>query len=144
MSIENEWIVLDTNIWIFGLRNQSDQPACYQVLRYLNKLLVKVPYQIFLELKANLVPEEVNRFFRLITLYPNHIEFSWEKADLNIINKYRQLGCKLGDAAIAASLEMMGITILVSENRDFYAKIEVLPFQVLRAEEILYRLDKTE
>ncbi len=25
MSIDNEWIVFDTNIWIYGLRNQVDQ-----------------------------------------------------------------------------------------------------------------------
>ncbi len=41
MSIANEWIVFDTNIWIFGLRNQADQPACYQLLQGLNMLYVK-------------------------------------------------------------------------------------------------------
>jgi hypothetical protein len=66
MSIANEWIVFDTNIWIFGLRNQADQPACYQLLQSLSLLYVKTPYQIFLELQANLVPEELKRFFRLI------------------------------------------------------------------------------
>ncbi|MDZ7288727.1 MAG: hypothetical protein ONB44_18855 [candidate division KSB1 bacterium] len=70
MSIDNEWIVLDMNIWIFGLRNQADQPACYQLLRCLNKLYVKTPYQIFLELQANLDPEELKRFFRLIMVRP--------------------------------------------------------------------------
>jgi predicted nucleic acid-binding protein len=50
MSIAKEWIVLDTNIWIFGLRKQKDEPACYQLLQHLNKLYVKMPYQIFLEL----------------------------------------------------------------------------------------------
>jgi len=38
MSIDNEWIVLDTNIWIFGLRNQADQTECSQLLQCLNKL----------------------------------------------------------------------------------------------------------
>ena len=35
MSIDSEWIVLDTNIWIFGLR---DEPECYQLLQNLNRL----------------------------------------------------------------------------------------------------------
>ena len=74
MNIDNEWIVLDTKIWIFGLQNQSDQPACYQLLQCLNNLYVKMPYQVFLELQANLDPEELKRFFRLIHLYPNRIE----------------------------------------------------------------------
>lgn len=135
MSIDHEWIVFDTNIWIFGLRNQTDQPACQQLLQDLNKLYVKTPYQIFLELKANLAPEELKSFFNLIHLYPNCIELSWEKARLDLIDKYRNLGCKLGDAAVAAHLEMMNIKTLVSENRDFYHEIKGLPFRVLRAEE---------
>jgi predicted nucleic acid-binding protein len=140
MSIDNEWIVLDTNIWIFGLREQADQPACYQLLQCLNKLYVKTPYQIFLELKANLDSDEMKRFFRLIHLYPNRIELSWEKAELGLINNYRTLGCKLGDAAIAAHLEMMSITTLVSENRDFFEEIKGLPFRVLRVQEALREL----
>ena len=141
MSIDNEWIVFDTNIWILGLRNQADQPACYQLLQCLNKLYVKTPYQIFLELKANLVPDELKRFFRLIHLYPNRIELSWEKAELGLINKYQNLGCKSGDAAVAAHLEMMSIKTLVSENRDFFAEVKEFPFRVLRAEEVLRELD---
>jgi len=76
MSIANEWIVLDTNIWIFGLRNQPDETACYQLLQHLNKLYVKTPYQIFLELQANLDSDELKRFFLLNYLYPNRIEIS--------------------------------------------------------------------
>lgn len=137
MSTDSEWIVFDTNIWIFGLRNQVDQPACYQLVQGMSKLYVKTPYQIFLELKANLVPDELSRFFRLIHLYPSRVELSWEKAELGVINKYRNLGCKLGDAAVAAHLEMMSVKTLVSENRDFLEEIKGLPFRVLRAEEAL-------
>ena len=144
MSIANEWIVLDTNIWIFGLRNQADQPACSQLLQCLNKLYVKTPYQIFLELQVNLDAEELKRFFRLIYLYPDRIEISWEKAHLDLINQYRNLGCKLGDAAIASHLEMMGIKTLVSENRDFFEEIEGLPFRVVHAEEALRELGVVE
>jgi hypothetical protein len=83
----------------------------------------------------------MKRFFRLIHLYPDRIELSWEKAKLDLIRKYRDLGCKLGDAVIASHLEMMNITTLVSENRDFYAEIKGLPFRVLRAEEALREID---
>jgi len=140
MSIENEWIVLDTNIWIFGLRDQADQPACSKLLQCINKLYVKTPNQIFLELQANLYPEELKRFFRLILLYPNRIELSWEKVKLELIDKYRNRGCKLGDVVIASHLEMMKIKTLVSENRDFLEEIKGLPFRVLRAEEVLREL----
>jgi len=105
---------------------------------------VKTPYQIFLELKANLDSDELKRFFRLVHLYPNRIELSWEKAELDLINKYRYLGCKLGDAAIAAHLEMMSITTLVSENRDFFEEVKGLPFRVLRIQEALRELGIVE
>jgi predicted nucleic acid-binding protein len=141
MSIDNEWIVLDTNIWIFGLRNQADRPACAQLLQHLNKLSVKTPFQVFLELQANLAPEEMKRFFRLIDLYPDRIGLSWEKAESHLIEKYQKQGCKLGDAAIAAHLERMGIGTLVSENRDFMEEITGFPFRVLRAEEALRELE---
>ncbi len=134
--MNDEWIVFDTNIWIFGLRKQSD---CYQLLQNLHKLYVKTPYQIFLELQANLIPEELKRFFRLVHLNPNHTELSWEKAKPEMITKYRKLGCKLGDAAIATHLEMMGIKTLVSENRDFFEEVKGLPFRVLRAQEALQK-----
>lgn len=54
MTIEHEWIVLDTNVWIFGLRHQSEQPACADLLRFLHRLFIKIPRQIVLELYANL------------------------------------------------------------------------------------------
>jgi predicted nucleic acid-binding protein len=140
MSIDNEWIVLDTNIWIFGLRNQADRPACSRLLQHLNQLHVKTPFQILLELQANLDPEEMKRFFRLVDLDPDRIGLCWERAESNLIEKYQKLGCKLGDAAIAAHLERMGLGTLVSENRDFIEEISGLPFRVLRAEEALREL----
>lgn len=137
MSIDSEWIVFDTNIWIFGLR---DDPACYELLQCLSRLYVKTPHQVFLELQANLDLDEMKRYFRLIHLYPNRIELSWEKAELDLIRKYRSLGCKLGDAAIASHLEMMSVKTLVSENRDFFEEIKGLPFRVLRVKEALREL----
>jgi hypothetical protein len=142
MSINNEWIVFDTNIWIFGLRNQADRPACYRLLQHLGRLQTKIPFQVFLELKANLEPEEMKRLFHLMGLCPDRIELDWEKADSNLIDKYQKLGCKLGDAAIAAHLDQMAIGTLVSENRDFLEEIKGLPFRVLRAEQALREIER--
>ena len=110
------------------------------VAAFKQAICVKMPYQIFLELQANLDPDELKQFFHLIYLYPNRIEISWEKAPLDLIRKYQNLGCKLGDAAIASNLEMLGIKTLVSENRDFFEEIKGLPFRVLHAEEALREL----
>jgi predicted nucleic acid-binding protein len=54
VSIQDEWIVLDTNIWIFGLRRVPDFPACAELLDHLNQLRVALPRQILQELQANL------------------------------------------------------------------------------------------
>jgi hypothetical protein len=103
-------------------------------------LYVKVPRQVLLELQANLTEEEMRRFFRLLNRYPDRIEVHWERVDVSLIRKYQQLGCKLGDAAVAAHLETLGAGILVSENRDFLYEIQGLPFRVLRAEDIVREL----
>lgn len=140
MTIGRDWLVLDTNIWIFGLREQPDQPACDQLLRQLPQLHVKVPRQILLELRANLTEAELRRLFRFFNRYPDRIEVHWDKVDLSLIRKYQQLGCKLGDAAVAAHVETFGIDTLVSENRDFLYEISGLPFQALRAEDVVREL----
>lgn len=142
MTTGHDWIVLDTNVWIFGLRNQPDQLCCTQVLRRLDKMFIKVPRQILLELRANLRKEEMDDLFRLLNRYPDRISFQWDKVEPALIHKYQQLGCKLGDAAVAAHVEAMDVEILVSENRDFLTEIKGLPFRVLSAEELLQELDK--
>jgi len=140
MTIEHDWLVVDTNVWIFGLREQSEQPACQQLLRQVPRLYVKMPRQVLLELQANLTEEEMRRFFRLLNRYPDRTEVHWDKVDVSLIRKYQQLGCKLGDAAVAAHMETLGAGTLVSENRDFLYEIQGLPFRVLRAEDIVREL----
>ena len=68
------------------------------------------------------------------------MDFRWERVELALLQKYQQLGCKLGDAAVAAHIEAMGVKTLVSENRDFLEEIKSLPFRVLSAAELLQTL----
>ena len=70
MSIRDEWILLDTNIWIFGLRRVPDFPACTELLENLNRLRVVLPRQILQELQANLVEDELRALFRLLNRLP--------------------------------------------------------------------------
>ncbi|MBI3757932.1 MAG: type II toxin-antitoxin system VapC family toxin [Deltaproteobacteria bacterium] len=144
MTMAHSWVVLDTNIWIFGLREDPDRPACRQVLQHLPQLYIHVPRQILLELRANLTKEEMGRLFRLVNRYPERIQIHWEKIEPTLIHKYQQVGCKLGDAAVAAHVETLGVEVLVSENRDFLAEITGLPFQVFSAEEIMRELGELE
>ena len=140
MSILDEWIVLDTNVWIFGLRRFPDLPACVELLEHLDRLRVVVPRQILQEIQANLSEEEVSSLFRLLSRFPERVKINWEKTKPDLIARYQNLGCKLGDAAGAAHLEELGIKLLVSENRDFLEELSDLPFRRLNAAQAMTEL----
>lgn len=142
MSILDERIVLDTNIWIFGLRRVPDFSACAQLLERLHRLSVVLPRQILQELQANLSEDEVKTLFRLLSRLPQKIIINWEKAQEKIIAKYQRLGCKLGDAAVAAHLEESHIKLLVSENRDFLEEVKELPFRRLSAAQAVAEIER--
>ncbi len=143
MSILDEWIVFDTNIWIFGLRRVPNIPACAQLLECLDRLRVVLPRQILQELQANLSENEITTLFRLLSRFPGRLRISWDKTSPQIISKYQREGCKLGDAVIAAHLEELDIKILVSENRDFLKEIRNLPFRRLSASQALAELKQS-
>jgi len=117
MTIGPDWVVLDTNIWIFGLRHQPEQPACAQVLQHLPQLHVKIPRQVLRELQANPRQDEMRECFRLLHRHAGHTDMRWEQVELARIRTYQRLGCKLGDAAVAAHLEALGVgTLGVGES----------------------------
>lgn len=133
-------VVFDTNIWIFGLRHQPDRPACAVLLAQLRRLTVLVPRQVFRELLANLTDEERGVFFRLLSELTEHVEVHWEFPPTELVQEYRERGCKPGDAAVAAQVEALKVDTLVSENRDFLLEMTNLPFRVIRAEDLVREL----
>ncbi len=142
MTIRDEWIVLDTNVWIFGLRHHRELPACALLLERLDKLQVILPRQVLRELNANLAEREFKTLFHLLKEFPEQIKISWDKADVKTIRKYQNLGCKLGDATIAAHLEKLEVKVLITENRHFLEEIEMVPFRRLSESEAFIELKK--
>jgi len=140
VSIRDEWIVLDTNIWIFGLRRVPEFPACSELLENLTQLRIVLPRQILQELQGNLSEDEMRSLFRVLNRLPHVTKIDWKKAIREIVSKYQRAGCKLGDAVVAAHLEECGVKILVTENRDFIEEIPGLPFRRLRAEHAMIEL----
>ncbi len=140
MSIRDDWIILDTNVWIFGLRRIPHLPACAELLQNLNQLRVVLPRQILQELQANLVDDELRALFRLLNRLPIAPKIDWQKAAPRIVAKYQRMGCKLGDAVVSAHAEEVGIKILVTENRDFLEELTGLPFRRLRASQAMAEL----
>lgn len=80
MSIRDEWTILDTNVWIFGLRRVPEFPACAELLENLNRLRIVLPRQILQELQANLVEDELRVLFQLINRLPIPPRTDWQKA----------------------------------------------------------------
>jgi len=142
MTIFDDWISFDTNIYIFGIREDPNFPACAELLERIGELYVYLPRQIIRELQNNLHPNEVHELFGLFSRYPDRIRINWEKTTLALIEKFQHLGCKLGDAAVAAHLEEEGVETLISENRHFLAEIPNLPFRVLKATAALEEMDR--
>lgn len=140
MSIQDERIVLDTNIWIFGLRRTPEFPACADLLQNLSRLQIVLPRQILQELQANLVEDELRALFRLLNRLPISPKIDWQKATPETIAKYQRMGCKLGDAVVSAHLEELKIKTLVTENRDFLEELSNLPFRRLNASEAIAEL----
>lgn len=140
MSIRDEWIILDTNIWIFGLRRVANFPACTELLENLNRLRLVLPRQILQELQANLVEDELRALFRLVNRLPISPKIDWQKAAPETIAKYQNLWCKLGDAVVSAHLEELGVNILITENRDFLAELTGLPFTRLNSNQAMAEL----
>jgi predicted nucleic acid-binding protein len=80
VSIQDEWIILDTNIWIFGLRRVPEVFACAELLQTLPRLRVVLPRQILQELQANLINDELKSLFRLLNRLPIPPKIDWQKA----------------------------------------------------------------
>jgi predicted nucleic acid-binding protein len=144
VTILNERVVLDTNIWIFGLRHQPQAPACTSLLERLGQLHVVLPRQILKELRANFSRDELVMLFRLLKHYPNRVVLHWNKVGLDTIRKYQRLGCKPGDAAVAAHLEELEASVLVTENRHFLEQVENLPFRTINAHKALEEMQGSE
>jgi hypothetical protein len=142
MTIFDDCISFDTNIYIFGIREDPKFPACIELLERIGELYVYLPRQIIRELQNNLHPNEVHELFNLFSRYPDRFRINWKTTALALIEKFQRLGCKLGDAAVAAHLEEEGVAALISENRHFLAEIPNLPFRVLNATAALEEMGK--
>lgn len=142
MTIRDERTVLDTNIWIFGLRRTAAHPACASLLDRLRELTVVLPRQVLGELQTNLTDGEIREFFRLISLHPGHTALDWQRAPLALVTKYERLAWRRGDAVVAAHLEHLGVPLLISENRTFLRGASDVPFRLLTAAEALAELNE--
>ncbi|MBI3949250.1 MAG: type II toxin-antitoxin system VapC family toxin [Acidobacteria bacterium] len=136
MNPQEDILIFDTNIWVFGLRKHLQKTDCIELLNHLDLLLVIVPGQIVKELHRNLNDAEARAFFQLTRLLLG-VEIQYTEAQPELVARYQTAGCKKGDAIIAAQVEANGVKYFVSENRHFLSEVPGLPFMVITPAEVL-------
>jgi predicted nucleic acid-binding protein len=140
MTTQPERWLLDTNIWVFGLRRDFSFPACARLLDRIGLFFVLIPLQVLKELNLVLSEAEIQDFYRLVNQYSDFIELSWDPVMVEQVRSYEERGCRKGDAVIAAHAEASGITTIVSENRQFLQAIQDLPIKIITPREAERRL----
>lgn len=133
------WLI-DTNVWIFGLRRDQHFPDSIRVLANIGSFLALVPLQIITELHVNLSDDEMTRFYGLRNELREFISISWDMVSLERVAFYQERGCRKGDAFVAAHAEDLRAHLIVSNNRQFLGTIQNLPFKIATPAEALARL----
>jgi len=138
VTILSERTGLDTNVFLLGLR-KAHSPS-ERLLTYLDRLHLVIPERILRELSANLTPGERDDFYDLFDA-TSDVLFDWTPPTDDSVQRYRALGCKRGDAFVAAGLQTLGATCFISNNRHFLQGIPGLPFRILAPEAALAEIE---
>jgi predicted nucleic acid-binding protein len=140
MTTQTDSWLLDTNIWVLGLRRSKTFSACAELLDRIGSYSVLIPFQVLKELNVNLTDDEKREFYQVINQSNEWIELSWDRAPVARVKFYEGRGCRKGDAVIAAHAEAMDIHTIVSENRQFLQTMESLPMEIVSSAVALGRL----
>ncbi len=121
-------ISLDTNIWIFGIRELN--PYCIGILGRLPTFTTIIPNQVRLELERNLSEVHMRRFYELLRSSGAVIDY--EPVPELMIAEFEERGLRKGDAVIAAFCQHHAIALFISDNRDFLRTLApTSPFQII-------------
>src|SRR6266513_2855662 len=97
-SILDEPVCLDTNQFIFGIRQSPQYPACREIVRsHINKLAVFMPLEILVEVHRNLYREEIQAAYFILRGARELIE-DFAPVDTLLLEQYEHIGAKDGDA----------------------------------------------
>ena len=121
-------ISLDTNVFIFGLRNR-DQYAVL-ILKNLFRFDISISEQVERELRRNLTESEFRRFYDVLATLIT-FQISYQPLHEDFLRFYQQWGLKTGDARIAAFCEQEQIDLFVSENRHFLHELPERSFEII-------------
>ena len=128
-------VILDANEYINYISNKillldrilSDD----KILIYINETITK-------EVINNLSQSLIKDFYDF--LLRNNISVYYEKIPFHLLQKYKKLGLKKGDIAIAAFCENINADYLITENRHFLKSKKFDKFKVLSLRAFLNKL----
>lgn len=139
-SILTEAGVFDTNVWLRAVRATSDDRVAIRLVARAVDLRIWIPFQVLKEIHTNLNEPELRVFYAFVASSDVHTD--WQPPNARRIEHFQALGCKKGDAAVAASVQACGARYLVSANRHFLREVRPLPFLVFSPEETLQMLNE--
>ena len=134
-------LVLDSNEYIFAFGLLKDQ-NCENLIKLLQEKIslhrIRISRTIVEEVRAHLTQEVFKEFILFInslTIIDEDVFVPFELGAKYELKKFRP-----ADAFISAYTEFVGADVLVTENRHFLTRQEVLPFKVSSAKKILSEL----
>lgn len=130
-------IVLDSNEYINYL--SKNILLLDKVVSDVNNI-IHINETITKEVINNLSEHLIKDFYDF--LFRNNINVSYRKMPISLFNKYKNLGLKKGDIAIAAFCEAIEAEYLISENRRFLKGIKNTKFKIVNVEQFLRKITK--
>ena len=134
--------VIDSNEIILGLTTENTSSAIFIIK--LNELKEKYEFiisdDIYQEVMRNIPNYTKEKFSKLLEF--KIITINDFLTDVELFQKYKNLGFKKGDIAIASFADKENADILISENRHFLKWLQTRKFKILNAEQFLKEIIK--
>ncbi|MBS3113569.1 type II toxin-antitoxin system VapC family toxin [Candidatus Woesearchaeota archaeon] len=134
--------VIDSNEIILGLTTENTSSAIFIIK--LNELKDKYEFiisdDIYQEVMRNIPNYTKEKFSKLLEF--KIITINDFLTDVELFQKYKNLGFKKGDIAIASFADKENADILISENRHFLKWLQTRKFKILNAEQFLKEIIK--
>lgn len=125
-------IILDSNEYINFLNKKT---LFLDKIFKDDKITIYINELIIIEVLRNIKEDSKNEFYKV--LFRDNIVIYREKLPFNLFEKYKDLGLKKGDTAIAALCDIAKANYLITENRHFLKNIKLKNFKVINLGDFL-------
>ena len=134
--------VIDSNEIIIGLTTEDTNSANFiiKLSEFKDKYEFIISDDIYQEVMRNIPYSTKEKFSKLLGLKLISVKNFF--SDVGLLQKYKNLGFKKGDIAIAAFADKENADILISENRHFLKDLKSSKFKIVNAEQFIKQIFK--